>query len=130
MKTIWSPLEIAGSYRRSGQKQSQIQIIAECNACDKETIKQILREQGFEIKEKEKKKMPRTKKEAAVQDESQEATTVPETDEIIVNTLEEKQYEILCNLTSIAEKQEELRKEEEELTRQYEVIKEFLKNIS
>ena len=51
----WTPLEIAGSYRRSGEKASQIQIIAECNACSKEQIKQILREQGFEIKEKEKK---------------------------------------------------------------------------
>lgn len=62
----WTPLEIAGSYRRSGEEASQIQIIAECNACSKEQIKQILREQGFEIKEKEKKTMARSKKEEPI----------------------------------------------------------------
>lgn len=119
----WTALEIAGSYRRSGEKASQIQIIAECNACSKEQIKQILREQGFEIKEKEKKTMARPKKEEPIASPEEERN-------IVVDALQEKIRSIGTELLELAEKQNELRQQEEELTKQYAVIREFVGNIT
>lgn len=119
----WTPLEIAGSYRRSGEKESQIQIIAECNACSKEQIKQILREQGFEIKEKEKKTMARPKKEEPIASPEEERN-------IVVDALQEKIRSIETELLELADKQNELRQKEEELTKQYAVIREFIGNIT
>lgn len=119
----WTPLEIAGSYRRSGEKASQIQIIAECNACSKEQIKQILREQGFEIKEKEKKTMARPKKEEPIASPEEERN-------IVVDALQEKIRSIETELLKLADKQNELRQQEEELTKQYAVIRDFIGNIT
>ena len=119
----WTHLEIAGSYRRSGEKASQIQIIAECNDCSKEKIKQILRKQGFEIKEKEKKTMARPKKEEPI-------TSPEEERNIVVDALKEKIRSIETELLELADKQNELRKQEEELTKQYAVIREFIGNIT
>lgn len=119
----WTPLEIAGSYRRSGEKASQIQIIAECNACSKEQIKQILREQGFEIKEKEKKAMARPKKEEQIVSSAEEKN-------IVVDTLKDTMVSIEEKLLSLAEQQNELRQQEEELTKKYAAIRQFIGNIT
>lgn len=119
----WTPLEIAGSYRRSGEKASQIQIIAECNACSKEQIKQILREQGFEIKEKEKKTMARPKKEEQIVSSAEEKI-------IVVDTLKDAIASIKEELLGLAEQQNELRQQEEELTKKYAAIRQFIENIT
>ena len=45
--------EIARSYSQApeGQKQKQIRILSELNACDKKKIREILRSQGFYVRE-------------------------------------------------------------------------------
>lgn len=45
--------EIIRSYKEApeGKKQKQIKILSELNACDKKTIREILRKGGFDIKE-------------------------------------------------------------------------------
>lgn len=119
----WTPLEIAGSYRRSGEDASQIRIIAECNACSKEQIKQILRKQGFEIKEKEKKDMARPKKEEQIVSSAEEKN-------IVVDTLKDAMTNIEEKLLSLTEQQNELRQQEEELTKKYAAIRQFIGNIT
>ncbi len=59
--------EIVASYKRNGEKNSQIQILADLNGCGKEEIKDILKGNGCEIKEPKKKE---AKEKAAVQQET------------------------------------------------------------
>ena len=42
--------EIVTSYKQSKNKQQQIQILADLNACSKDNIKNILRENGIDLR--------------------------------------------------------------------------------
>ena len=59
--------EIVSHYKRNGEKNSQIQILADLNGCSKEEIQDILKRNGCEIKEPKKKE---AKEKAAVQQET------------------------------------------------------------
>lgn len=45
-----TPAEIVSSFRRATNKKEQVGILAELNACDKETICEVLRRQGVDPK--------------------------------------------------------------------------------
>lgn len=47
----WTHEEIASSFRKSGEKDSQIKILSELTGKNETTIRAILREQGYKIPE-------------------------------------------------------------------------------
>jgi len=43
--------EIVRAYKQAAKKQEQIRILSELNLCDKETIREILRKNGIDVRE-------------------------------------------------------------------------------
>ena len=62
-----TPAEIAADYRQAKSKLKQIGILAELNACDKETIKRILVDQGEKLPGNVKPPKPERKQEPEAQ---------------------------------------------------------------
>ena len=51
MKLEMSEEEIVKSYRNATKKREQIKVLSELNACDKKTIREILRQHGEDVAE-------------------------------------------------------------------------------
>ena len=51
MKLEMSEEEIVKSYRNATKKREQIKVLSELNACDKKTIREILRQYGEDVAE-------------------------------------------------------------------------------
>ena len=78
-----TPQEIVGSYRRATNKSEQIKILSELNACSKEDITKILKDQGVTVKTPGRKKKSAVRKAAVApvqQDECTEAAVPEEKD--------------------------------------------------
>lgn len=118
MRLQWSIAEIVGSYRRSGEDKDQIKIIAECNGCDIETIKNILREQGFEIKERKRmaKRVNTTEKTAdmvkaeGIKAAEEVKETRIEVPEIVKEAMTEKLMQITDTIDDLSHQAAEIKK--------------------
>ena len=75
-----TPQEIVGSYRRATNKSEQIKILSELNACSKEDITKILKDQGVTVKTPGRKKKEAVRKAAVAPVQQDECTVaaVPE----------------------------------------------------
>lgn len=70
-----SDIEIVSKYNRVDSKKEQVKILAELNACNLETITEILRRNGADMSELEKKPRGRKKKQPEVVIEPEKYTT-------------------------------------------------------
>lgn len=102
--------EIVRRYQEAKYKSKQVQILAELNGCDKETIQEVLRQSRIEIQAAKAKKTAekpiKTKSEGKPADRNPVSkTTIPEAvKQAVITMLEKKRLEIEADRQALEEK--------------------------
>lgn len=132
-----SNAEIVASYKNSVNRNRQVGVLAELNACDKERIKEILIEGGVPESELPKKRGPKpksaaySKKDTSANKESDKANIVhkEEDEKVALFHVEEiKEMPRRRHISEIVETGPQDRKEAERLER-YKCIPDAVKNV-
>lgn len=100
--------EIARAYREAKYKKKQIQILADLNGCDKETIQEVLRQSGIETEAARAKKAAekpiKTKPEGQPAARKTRAAIPEAVKEAVMTMLENKRLEIEADRQALEEK--------------------------
>ena len=112
--------EIKREYDSAADKRKQIQILAELNICSKQSIRQILIQEGIPEKD-----IPEVRNRAK-NTETESAAVITEA---VKKALEEKTEQILSELSDISKKILTLKQREELLTSEYAEISAFIGKV-